>query len=54
MENKEKTIYDLTLNEWVMVDYGVKVTRVAGGWIYNYANIYGVFVPYDNEFKRKE
>ena len=52
MKNKEKTIYDLPLHEWMMVDYGVKVTRVAGGWIYNYADRYGVFVPYNNEFEQ--
>ena len=51
MGNKEKTIYDLTLNEWMMVDFGVKVTRVPGGWIYNYDR-YGVFVPYNNEFEQ--
>lgn len=52
---KEKTIYDLELNESIDVN-GHTVHRVPGGWIYmtyNYGKVSSVFVPFDNEFQNK-
>ena len=55
MEN----IYELELHETITISDGMLVTRVAGGWIYEFqkpqVNILEiVFVPYDNEFQQKK
>jgi len=56
-----KTIYQLKLHEGVMLDFGVFVMRVPGGWIYDCWDTNtdsfkqgGYFVPYDTEFKQIE
>ena len=51
MEEEDKSIYDLELNEATRVDAGLWVRRVPGGWIYEYAKkkeYYAamVFVPF--------
>jgi len=46
---KEKTIYTLKLHEHMVVNAGLLITRVAGGWIYGDSDS-AVFVPFDNEF----
>lgn len=56
----EKTIYDLEFHETIEIKSGYisyTVTRVAGGWIYNYIRldrnqITMVFVPFDNQFQK--
>lgn len=54
MENK--TIYDLKLHEQLILDCGICILRVPGGWLYDYWDCNtdtpkgGVFVRYDNEF----
>lgn len=53
--SKRKTIYDLELNENIVVN-GHTVHRVPGGWVYTreepQVNILSTcFVPYSNEFK---
>jgi hypothetical protein len=50
-----KSIYDLKLHEWMQVDEYLIITRVPGGWIYEYRRpsvniLEPVFVPYSNEF----
>lgn len=54
-----KTIYDLKLHETLSFaqdsfSQDVVVTRVSGGWIYNFkcGNNRCCFVPYDNEFQK--
>ena len=53
------TIYDLGLNEVLIINKFTHVLRVPGGWIYNTyigteASVYkpagSVFVPFDEEF----
>lgn len=53
--SKQKTIYDLELNENIVVN-GHTVHRVPGGWVYTreepQVNILSTcFVPYSNEFR---
>ena len=64
-DNKEKSIFELELNETVFVAKGIKVTRVPGGWVYTHIqslskgietksqSISSVFVPLHTEFKEK-
>lgn len=55
---KEKTIYDLKLNETIETPKKSEVyyTRVPGGWLYEipsqdaYLGV-AVFIPYSDEFK---
>lgn len=52
-QEKQKTIYDLELNELLSINPHFCIQRVPGGWIYHYehsASI-AIFVPYNNEFK---
>jgi hypothetical protein len=48
-----KRIYDLKLHETITI-MPWEITRVAGGWLYVYANnpnaLVTTFVPYNNEF----
>jgi hypothetical protein len=55
-------IYEMDLHDEIEVD-DTRVTRVPGGWIYTFTSyddrndtwrISSVFVPYNNEFQRKE
>ena len=52
-----KTIYDLKLHESLMLDRGLSIMRVPGGWIYDNWDAQhdipktGVFVPFENEFQ---
>ena len=52
-------IYGMNLHEVIIIDEDIYVTRVPGGWIYEFrkpqVNILEVvFVPYTNEFRGKE
>lgn len=50
----DKSIYDLNLHEWVYDrSIGINILRVAGGWIYDFANE-KIFVPFNNEFMVKQ
>lgn len=53
--SKEKTIHNLDLHETLKVKSDLFVTRVYGGWVYNFVdeakNSY-VFVPDSSEFQR--
>jgi soluble cytochrome b562 len=52
MENRE--IYDLELNN-SLVDEGMRIIRVPGGWIYktiSQTNNTSVFVPFNDEFSK--
>lgn len=51
-----KTIYELKMHENITIPGDIRVTRVPGGWIYEFrkphVNILEVvFVPYNNEFQ---
>lgn len=56
---KEKTIYDLELNETLKVDGNCYYQRVPGGWVltsyeYDYDNspiMNSTFIPYNDEFE---
>jgi len=58
-----KTIYDLKLHEYIIIDYSdTIVTRVPGGWIYEIERSNGhsrgrlintIFVPYNNEYQNE-
>ncbi len=51
--NEEKTIYDLKLHEQLKISTCIYVTRVPGGWLYDYyedGQKTACFVPYSNEF----
>lgn len=51
-----KTIYTLKLHESLVIDGGICVLRVAGGWIYDFWDTSsdlpktGVFIPFHNEY----
>lgn len=47
---EEKTIYDLKLHESIKVRGRLWVSRVPGGWLYEYLGSTSVFVPYNDEF----
>lgn len=47
-----KTIYELGLNEWTMVEDRICVLRVPGGWLYEFDER-TVFVPFNNEFQEE-
>jgi len=55
-----KSIYDLKLHEQTILDCGICILRVPGGWLYDYWDCntdtpnQGIFVPYDNEFSTQE
>lgn len=49
-----KTIYQLELHEESRTPQGIYVLRVAGGWVYAFANKTSCFVPFDNEFQESE
>lgn len=52
-KEKAKSIYELDLHETIQIrdGYGsiLKITRVPGGWLYNFK----CFVPFDNEYQIK-
>ncbi len=53
----EKCIYKMKLHECFTIDKNIVITRVAGGWIYEYHNQNEnipslVFVPFNNEFQQ--
>lgn len=48
-------IYKMQLHDILMLDDGTRITRVAGGWIYQFEitkfhDAGTVFVPFHNEF----
>lgn len=45
-------IYNMKLHERIKID-GMRIMRVAGGWIYDEINNTQVFVPFNNEFMIK-
>ena len=54
-----KNIYEIGLHDITKIDECLSITRVPGGWIYEYrypqANVLQVvFVPFNNEFMGKE
>ena len=63
---KEKTIYDLKLNEEFYISFHVSYIRVPGGWIrreiatldvdsvHEQLVMNSVFIPYNEEFKKTE
>ena len=56
MEHKEKTMYDMELNESISRGL-IRIRRVPGGWIYTTYNSHHmstVFVPFDPEFQGSE
>lgn len=59
----QKSIYLLALHESVSIGGGFRITRVPGGWLYNYywdeaKNIEVdsslIFVPYSKEFEEEQ
>ena len=60
MEDKENNaLYKMELHEQMGIRNGLWVTRVPGGWIYEYGGInnasapYAVFVPYNDDLLRR-
>lgn len=54
---KTKSIYDLDLNEHLHVrnkNYWTTYIRVPGGWTYSAGGGDTIFIPYNNEFEKKE
>ncbi len=44
-------IYSMKLHDTLNTDSNINITRVPGGWIYNYVmRNYTVLVPYSDEF----
>jgi hypothetical protein len=55
----KKSIYDLKLHETEEVKIDIWITRVPGGWLYEYLSSKGdttflVFIPYSKEFLEEE
>lgn len=47
-------IYTMELHDTLNTDSNIHITRVPGGWIYNYImRNYTVFIPYNNEFDKE-
>ena len=58
-QNKVDSIYEMNLNDEIKVSDNLYVTRVPGGWIYQFHRpaasvLEVVFVPYSGEFCKKE
>jgi len=46
-------IYNMKLHNAVTTENNIHITRVPGGWIYNYLiRNYTVFIPYNDEFNK--
>jgi len=55
MVDKKKNnqrIYDLELHKLIAIGGDIIVTRVPGGWLYNYCDQI-IFIKYNTEFKKR-
>ena len=47
-----KNLHKMRLHETIRIDQRIKITRVPGGWIYNFIGIKtSTFVPFSHEFE---